>query len=378
MLKRGKKDLKIMYIITQANLGGAQVHLRDLILGLPKYITPYVVIGEKEWLYYELQKQTVQVHIIKNLVREISPIKDLLTIISLRNVMKLVKPDIVHCHSSKAGFLGRAAAKSCDIPSIFTVHGWAFTEGVSFRRRIIYRFLEKVAANWTARIICVSKYDKILGSKLLSNIDDKLYTIHNGIGDIPFKENVINNCNKKGAIHIIMVARFSSPKEQGQLVQALSILQKEGKYFFTTFVGDGPNLEHVKQLAYTLGIQNEVYFTGARSDVEKLLVGQDLFILISKWEGFPISIIEAMRQGLPVIASNVGGVSEAVIDGETGFLIPRDDIQVLVKKLRNIHDRDQSLEEMGIKGRARFEENFTLEKMVQETVDIYEEVFELT
>jgi len=142
----------------------------------------------------------------------------------------------------------------------------------------------------------------------------------------------------------------------------------------TTLVGDGPNLPECQQLAIELGIGENVQFVGARSDVHRMLARQDVFVLTSNWEGFPISILEAMGHGLPIVASDVGGVHEAVIDGETGFLIPRGDIDILVGRLRALYQNAELRTRMGINGRKRFADYFTVDIMVRKILGVYEEV----
>ena len=367
------KTVKILYIITRSNLGGAQVHLFDLISHLPKHIRAYIAIGEQGWLYDECEKQGITVYHVESLVRQISPIKDVQAVLQLKKIITEVQPNIVHCHSSKAGLLGRIAAKICGIPTIFTAHGWAFTEGVAPPKRFVYKLLENMAAQWTARIICVSEYDRKLGLTAMQDSADKLVTIHNGTTDVN-EQDTQHHSIASDSLRLIMVARFISPKDHALLLRALAVLQTAGIRFTTTLVGDGPNLQACQQLAHELGISENVQFVGARSDVHRLLARQDIFVLTSNWEGFPISILEAMGHRLPIVASDVGGVHEAVIDGETGFLIPRGNVDCLVEALQELHNNAELRNRMGINGRQRFEDYFTVQSMVKKIVEVYEEV----
>lgn len=138
-----------------------------------------------------------------------------------------------------------------------------------------------------------------------------------------------------------------------------------------TFIGDGPLFEANVAYAKALHIGSAVTFLGARTDVEKLLPQYDLFLLLSNWEGFPISIIEAMRAGLPVMASNVGGVKEAVTHGETGWLIPRDD-STLLQVYEYILHHPTEFVQMGQNARRAYEQHFTVQHMLQCVVnDVY-------
>ena len=150
-----KKRLKVLYIITNGNLGGAQVHLNELIVGLPDHVLVYVVMGERLWLWDKMLGRNVELFHVSTLVRAISIMDDIKTIYYLTKIINKVCPDIIHCHSSKAGLLGRIAGGICRKPVVFTVHGWAFTEGVPWKKKIVYQFIERLTARWTNRIICV-------------------------------------------------------------------------------------------------------------------------------------------------------------------------------------------------------------------------------
>lgn len=363
------RNRTILYIITLPDLGGAQVHLYEVISKLPKNIIPYVIIGKKGWLSEALKKININLYIISALVRQISPKNDIKAIWDVKKIIREIKPDIVHCHSSKAGCIGRVAAKFCNVSTVFTAHGWAFTEGVSPKKQYVYKNLEKMMAKWTRKIICVSEYDRQIALKVMPEYKNKLVTIHNGIPD---KD--IAFINQGTSVNLVMIARFSPPKNQQVLIQALSRLCKEGFNFNLTFVGDGPKFALVKQLAEDLNLNQSVEFLGARTDVEEILAKQDIFLLISNWEGFPISILEAMRQSLPVVASDVGGVGEAIEDRKTGFLIPRGDIDALVDCLKKMYEDKNLRDSVGHAGRICYEQKFTSEKMMQKILKVYEEV----
>ena len=136
-----------------------------------------------------------------------------------------------------------------------------------------------------------------------------------------------------------------------------------------TFVGDGPQLEEAKAKAMDLRLEKEAIFLGARTDVARLLPKYDMFLLLSNWEGFPISILEAMRSGIPVFASNVGGVKEAVRHHETGFLLENDsDVE---KYLQQCFGHDSVIKEMGKNGRVIFVQEFKVENMMSQLVICY-------
>lgn len=365
----GNKIKKVIYIITLPDVGGAQVHLYELITNLPSNIASYLIVGDEGWLTEKLQKTTCNVFILKSIMREISPINDIRAVVDIQNIIQKIQPDIVHCHSSKAGFVGRIAAKLCGVPAIFTAHGWAFTEGVSQKKQYAYKNIEKMIAKWTRKIICVSEYDRELALKAMPKYKNKLVTIHNGI---PIKN--IYRQNDDNRFNLVMIARFSPPKNQQAVIKAFNKLCEEGLKIHLTFVGDGPNFMLVKQLANQLNLSKNIEFLGTRTDIEEILSKQDIFLLISNWEGFPISVLEAMRSGLPVIASDVGGVRESVIDGVNGFLIPREDIDYLVEKIKYFYFNQSQITFMGLQGKKKFEECFTTSVMMKKILKIYDEI----
>ncbi|HBC32308.1 MAG TPA: glycosyltransferase family 1 protein [Clostridiales bacterium] len=368
------RKYRILFIITQGILGGAQIHVRDLAIYLHNSgHNVHVAIGVKGPILNELEANGINVEHIPSLVREISPLKDLQAYQEINGLIRRIKPDLVTSHSSKAGIIGRLVSHRYNIPNIFTAHGWAFTEGVSGKRRRLYLIMERKAASWANRIICVSEYDRNLALKHSVGLPGQLVTIHNGIPILI--NNSLNRPNKDKIIKKIMVARFSEPKDQQLLLRAASQLQTVTD-FEIDFVGDGPLLSATKELARKLQISDKVRFLGARTDVPELLEKAHIFVLTSNWEGFPITILEAMRAGLPVITSDVGGCKEAVIDGITGYLIPKGDAEKLKDRLEILINNAELRQQMGMAGYKRFVEKFTFDRMLKETVKVYEEVLQ--
>ena len=362
--------MKVLYVVTLPDLGGAQVHLLTLVTELLKRgYEAAVVVGGAGWLTEQLEERGVHCFVLPTLRREISPCRDFAALWHLRRVIKEYQPNLVHCHSSKAGLLGRIAAWSLGVPAVFTVHGWAFTEGVAPMKRRIYECIEWVGGVFAQCIICVSEYDCKLGMSMLRRHREKMVTIYNGVSEeAPVYMDVLRE-----SLHLVMVARFSQPKAQGDVLQALFRLNECGIKVHIDFVGDGAELDAVRQLAQRLSLSDQVRFLGSQTHVEELLPKYDGFLLISRWEGFPISILEAMRAELPVIASDVGGVCEEILHGTTGLLVQRDSVDDLTEKLRYAAEHREAFRDMGRAGRKRFIENFTTGKMMERIMSVYEE-----
>lgn len=357
--------LKIIQLITRMDtIGGAQIHVRDISIHLKlQGHDVCIVSGGNSNRFQEIPEQEIPVHHARHLLREVNVYSDLKAFFEIRRLMSKIQPDIVAIHSSKAGLIGRFAAWSLRIPVVFTAHGWSFTEGVSSLKRSIYRRIEKLAARISDGIITVSEYDKQLA---LSNgivPTKKMVRIHNGVHDIDAE---LGAKQTEGPPSLVMVARFAPPKRQLKLIQILYQLQQHE--WTMHFVGDGPELNEVKNYVETVGLNSRIHFVGACEKVDANLSTQQIAILLSDFEGLPLSIIESMRAGLPIIASNVGGVNE-LVTSENGFLVG-DDESISNKIEELILDKELRIA-MGKKSRQLFEECFTFNQMFNQTISFY-------
>jgi glycosyltransferase involved in cell wall biosynthesis len=171
---------------------------------------------------------------------------------------------------------------------------------------------------------------------------------------------------------LIMVARLGAQKDHTTLLRALAGLRHHP--WELDLVGEGPLLGEMKSLAATLGLGARVRFLGQRMDVDQIIAEAQVALLATNWEGFPLSILESMRAGLPVVASSVGGIDEAVCDGETGYLVPRGDVQVLRDRIERLLTDPALRVRMGMNGRTRYEQQFTLDRAVTRTLAVYSDV----
>lgn len=364
---------RLFYLVTQSIVGGAQMHILHCATALRDEFKIIVGVGSDGPLAERLRETGIPVHVIPSLVREIDPVRDVRAVVETARLFRRVRPDLVTCHSSKAGVVGRAAARWVGAPALFTVHGWAFTEGVSERRRRFYVRAERMAARWARRIICVSEYDRQLALRHGVGRLNQLVIIHNGVPDLPAEYRAAPG--NGDPVRLIMVARFSEQKDHLLLLRALAGLETEAD-FEVLFAGEGELEPRARAAAERLGLASRVRFLGTRSDVPALLARAQVFVLVSNWEGFPLTIVEAMRAGLPVVASDVGGSREAVVDGETGFLVPRGDENMLRERLRRLLLDAELRARMGAAGYTRFRANFTLDQMLEKTKRVYYQVLE--
>lgn len=362
--------MKILYCITSSNWGGAQENVYQLISHrVKKNDSIILVVGNSGTLASKVASNfpQVKIYFLTTMIRKLNLLKDIKSIITFRKIIEKEKPDIIHLHSSKAGAIGRIA-RNKSVKVIYTVHGWPFSNmDGSPLKNSIFRLIEKILSPLTDYYICVSHYDESLGIKyrILNKSKNNYETIHNAVR-IPRLGQ--QQARKRTApLRIIMVARFSPQKDQEGLIRVLSKVRK--KEYKMTFVGDGPTLQKNKDLSKKLKINDRVQFLGFRDNINSLLSQNDLFILSSHYEGLPYSIIEAMSNGLPIIASNVGGNDEIVFNGINGFLYSSyEELLTIIQML--IKDNDK-VKEMGKNSFNIFINDFQIEKQMEKVDRTY-------
>ena len=361
--------MKIVYVITTSNWGGAQKYVYDLVNDrLSKKDDVWLIVGNEG----ELSKRADQLHakviIVPELVRNISFYKDIISILKIRKILKNINPDIIHLNSSKAGTIGRLAATSLKARVIFTVHGWPFTEGISAKKQFLYSFIEKNLVSFADKIICVSKYDYNLAlERKVVKDPSKMIVIHNGIKDSLSKNGFVKENNNE-KLTLTMVARFDEPKNQSLLLKALS---NANFNFKLNLVGTGSKLAEVKAQAKKLFKDSgrEIVFWGFQRNVDAILEETDVFVLISKHEALPLSIIEAMKHGLPIVASNVGGIKELVTTN--CYLV--DDGKAIVETVTELNQNRDQIRILGQNSRKIYLSEYTQEKMLYETNRVYQD-----
>ena len=291
-----------------------------------------------------------------------------------QEILKLItkiSPDIISIHSSKVGIIVRTLKIIFKLPPcIFTAHGWSFSSKISNLRSKIFLYLEKLMMFGTSTLITICKSDYELAIKNNFIKKNKIKLIHNGMPFLkPPKRGIKPNGHK---FKLISVARFELQKDHETLIKALSYLKSFSWELF--LVGDGPLKNKIEAFVKKYEIDHRVYFLGRRTDVASLLKKSDIFILSSLWEGFPRSILEALRASMPVITSRVGGVEESVIDKYNGFIVPVKDARSLAFAIEELLKNPQKCLNFGLNGRKIYENNFEFDIMAKKTFKIYLEL----
>ena len=361
--------MKILYLITKSQAGGAQTHVSQLCDYFAKQNEVVVMSGGQGWLKDKCDELKIKYIKNKYFSNSANPFRILKAMKEIKNFAKDFQPDIIHCHSSAAAFLTRLAIRG-KYKTIYTAHGWGFNLGMNPLVRFLVLLTEKYNAKYTDKYIAVSEFVKKLGLKYKLAPENKFEVVYNGI-DVGGKRKWERGMSDK--INLIFVGRLAEPKRPEMIIDVISNFDDDvrNKIRFT-IVGDGSKKQFLQNLAKEKNVN--VVFTGnlEHGEVMKELFKNDIFIFVSAWEGFPYTILEAMSAGLSMIASDVGGVSE-VVGNNVGRLVENEAGQIANALLELINNPELRLK-LEENGRRLVEEKFSLEKMLEKTEEVYKEV----
>lgn len=379
---------KILFAITKGNFGGAQRYVYDLATNLPKdKFEAVVACGEGGLLKEKLAAADIRVIEIEGLGREIDASKDLQVFKSLIKIVKQERPAILHLNSSKIGLLGVLAtlyiklfaSSISPVPkTIFTAHGWAFNEdrNVWFKVSILFLHWLTVILSW-ATIAVSEKARKDIS--YLPFADKKTMTIYNGIDKfktLPKEEarRILASKDSEKTI-IFSISELHKNKGIDVALKAISSLPKEAREnIIYTVAGDGEEKERLEKLAIDVGIGDAVRFLGFVPNARELLSGCDIFILPSRTEALPYALLEAGATGLPIIATSVGGIPEVIRDMQNGILIHPRNPKETAEAILYLLDHPNKKKEFGSEIKKTVTNFFSLDKMLGETINLYNKV----
>lgn len=373
--ERMNKKLKIILAVTKSNFGGAQKYVYDLAINLPKDKYEVVVLfGGSGFLKNRLESENIRTISLTSLNRDINIWDEIGVFFSLLKILKREKPDIFHVNSSKIAGLGTLAARLTNVRKvIFTVHGWAFFEERAFLSKLLIKFLSYLTVLLSDTTITVSEADYKATEKWLIR-RHKLIRIHNGISPLLFlsREEARQELRlSETDIVIGSIGELTGNKNYANLIPIMSQLGEKEDNLKLFIIGEGENRNEISEKAKKSGLLDKVILTGFRDEAYKYLKAYDVFILNSLKEGLPYVLLEAGMAGLPVIASDVGGVSEIIEDKKTGFLFSKNNKDDLYNLLLNYLQNKESYLEVGIALKEKVENEFSFAKMIEKTLNIY-------
>jgi len=361
-----KDKARILLLITKADVGGAQIHVLELLMRLKHRYHFTLAAGEEGYLTRKAREQGISVRVLKHLKRPIDIREDRRAYRECVSLLKELNPDLLHSHSSKAGVVGRLAAWRTGTPSLFTAHGWAFTEGAPTLQRMYGLLIESLLCRLPGRVVNISEYDYKLAARYHVGWSNRRFLIRNGVSQ-PSGE-VANKMAGTSVPKVLAVGRLSPVKNHVMLLRALAALNTP---FQAKIIGEGECHALLVREIQSLGLSNKVQLAGEVTKLSADWQQADVFVLSSNYEGLPLSVLEAMSVGLPVVSTDVGGVSEAVLHQRTGLLSARADPLALAENIDILLKDLERARRYGAHGRQVYEQKFTAIRMVGQTDALY-------
>lgn len=339
--------MKIFQVVTLSELGGAQSVVINLANKLSINNSVIVIAGGSGEMWNCINNNIIKIP-IKQLVRRISPLLDFIVLLKLVCLYRKYKPDIIHLHSSKIGILGRVAFPSKKI--IYTVHGFD-SNRVRYRK---YLPIERFLKNRAKAIVAVSNYDQ--RNLISEGIKNNVFIVYNGL-DAICKNELLNYPHDDNRKVVLCIARLDPPKRFDLFLEVARFLPQ---YNFI-WIGNKRQIDNLPENVKCLG---EIPFAKQYYSIS------DICILLSDYEGLPVTIIEAMSYGKPVVASNVGGIPEIVSNDKNGYVVDNDPI-IFANKISFILENQDVYNCFANYSLKTFQENLTIEKMLEGYLRIY-------
>ncbi|MCU1370655.1 MAG: putative Glycosyltransferase, group 1 [Ilumatobacteraceae bacterium] len=375
--------VRVVHLITRLDVGGAQETAVRICAGLDRdRFAPELWCGPDQGSGGSLRDSArdadVPVIEISHLHGPIRPLADARAVREVRTRLQRERPAILQTHSSKAGVIGRkAAARGSGPKVVHTVHGWSFNDSQAAPVALGYRLIERVLARRSAALVVVTTADRTTGLAHRIGRPEQYVLIRSGIDLAETASAAVREATRTELgwapddLVVASVGRLEAQKDPLTLVEALASARAEVPQLRAVLVGGGSLEAQVRTRADALGVADRLDLLGLRDDVPAVLAAADLFALSSRWEGLPRAALEAARAGLPIAATDTGGIRELVVDGVSGRLVPIGDAAALATALVALAEDRAGASALAAAASARLPE-FTTERMVADTEALYD------
>jgi glycosyltransferase involved in cell wall biosynthesis len=370
------RKIRVLECIRQGQVGGGESHLLSLIENLDRSIFVPVVLSFTDGPMVEtLRKANVECHVIYT--------ERPFDVTTWRTVKKFIRSkhiDIIHAHGTRANSNVIWAARSLNIPVVYTVHGWSFHDDQNPLVRGLRILGEKYLTSKSSVNISVSRSNRDSGKTVLKRF--KSIVINNGINLTKFSPgNVYKDIRKEfgiseNAFLVLFVARLTLQKQPLLLIEAFNDIVKRKPDLHLLVVGDGELRDEARHLADTLNLSDKITFRPFRSDIPDILAAGDIFVLPSLWEGLPIGLLEAMAMGKAIIASDVDGTNEVITHNKNGLLIEAGKSQALSAAMERLISEKKLWLSLQKNARNTVTEMYNAAFMTRQTEDVYVNIFE--
>jgi glycosyltransferase involved in cell wall biosynthesis len=364
--------------ITRLELGGAQRVVLHTARALDRVSFRVALAwGPGDYLDAEAEKiPDIEIFQVPSLVRPLAPVSDLRALLFLRSAIKTFRPQVVHTHSSKAGILGRLAARLEGVPAIHTVHGFGFTPLQAKPKYLLFRAAEMMTARFTDQFVTVSEADRNRGIEMGLFSPETSRVIRAAIDLDRFRRAADGDATRKrlgipaNVPLITQIGNFKPQKAPLDFVRVAAAVHGEHPDARFVMVGDGPLRSAAEDLARLLGVAERLIMTGWWDDVPGLLAATTVSVLTSLHEGLPCSVVESLAAGVPVVATAVDGTVEVVRSQHNGLLAAAGDVAALADGVCRLLADPGLRERLGTAAREGLED-FDLDFMVQQQEDLY-------
>jgi glycosyltransferase involved in cell wall biosynthesis len=370
--------MKIVHLIPKADYGGAQTVVFELASSQKENGHEVSIItGTLGPIANRLAALGIVIHHLPAFTNHLST-KDAATFRKIRVLSNELRPDILHCHSTKGGLIGRVVGRRSNIPTVYTAHGLVFLPGPSIKERLQSFLAEVVAGRLYGDVVCVSKHDYQQALRFRISAKCRTHLILNGVSDTSSLRESTNHSARPSELgeppfaenlRAVMAARFAPQKRVDLAIDAVS----EVDGIELILIGDGPMAAQVHQQIANSGC-TRIEVLPADSNVAEVLAGAQLSLHFSNYEGLSISMLEAMRSGSALIANDLPGVRELIDSSEPCGIITGKDVASIAAALRQALENRETIEEMGKRARTQWAISFSAKRMCAEYQALYNEL----
>ena len=353
---------KIVYIITRGDIGGAQNHLFSLIKHFSKDYDLVLISGSHGEIVLQSEDLGVTTHIIK----QIDSYNIVFAIFRLARILKIESPDIVHTHSSLASVYGRISAKFCKAKVLYTVHGWHFANLSNKVNVFLQIYVEKLLRPFTDYWVTVSNFDLKLGLKYNLFKRNFFKCIENGIENKKQGDRV----SSSDRIRLVFVGRISSQKNP---LAAINIIEKCNENVELTMYLAGSDSSNLNYIIDSKSLTQRCQIVLNDRDPSRNFHMFDIMLVTSKYEGMPLSVLEGLRAGLPIISTDVCGMNE-LVKPENGYLVNFCDESGIVDKIHLLSENRIELLNKSKASKKLFQDSFIESKMLAKISYVYREL----
>ena len=377
--------IKILYVL-EATSGGTQKHVIDIAKSIDKSKFQIDIIYSTHRNKHFIEESSGIFNRLYGLpIQRNASFSDVLNILRIRKIIKQNNYNIVHCHSTKAGFVGRLAAFFSRHPNvIYSPHGFMFCDTRIKLKRQLYLYMEKYLGYLTNKLIAVSGSERDLAIQHRIVPNKKIITLYNSIDpaeyeDFSYQNRIPNKLlNSSEEIILGTVGRLYYQKDPITLIKSFKIINTKFPNTKLYIVGDGPLENECIALINELKLESKIILAGYQKNSKQYYEIFDIFLLSSHYEGLPYALLEAMMMGIPAVGTDVVGIKDLIKDGETGYLVPEGNYEELASKVIKILEHPESLSKFSLNSKEIAKVSFNFVEGIKEYQEFYTSQYLMT